>query len=210
MTNREPGGPGSSQPTRRRAFPVGIVVTLMLVMGVVVAGFFAFSAIGSPFGAPSDADAAIDEGSAVPDLTAGSGPGTWENPLPLGSPVEGENWSVLVTEVTRDADAIVAAADSSNRPAPSGSHYETVSYTATYTGTTSGFASEIDIQLVTSSDLLVNSDDSLVTLADEIAFGAIAPSESASGSQAFIVPDGDEVLVVIHTGDEADSVFVSP
>ncbi|MDD0857014.1 hypothetical protein NHF46_02760 [Arthrobacter alpinus] len=63
-----------------------------------------------------------------------SNAGTRENPHPIGSVIESDDWRVVVNSVTLAATDAVIAANSFNEPAAAGSEYIVVNYSATYLG----------------------------------------------------------------------------
>ena len=59
---------------------------------------------------------------------------TRENPLPLNTPIETDEWSIVVNSVDLDATAEVAAENEYNDTAPEGSVFVLINVTAKYTG----------------------------------------------------------------------------
>lgn len=57
-----------------------------------------------------------------------------DNPAELGTPLETDDWTVVVNSVNLDATAAVAGANSYNDPAPAGQVYILVNLTTTYKG----------------------------------------------------------------------------
>lgn len=73
----------------------------------------------------SSAPAADDEG---PEA------GSRENPVPIGTEVSSDEWTVVVNSVKLDATAEVLAANEFNSAPADGSQYALINYTVTYTG----------------------------------------------------------------------------
>jgi len=136
--------------------------------------------------------------------------GTRDNPVALGSAIISDDWTVVVNSVNPDGNATVAAANQFNEAAPAGSHFEIVNYTVTYTGSDSGFAAFVGVDLVTSAGNVVNSYDSLVVLEDSMGADELFNGASTTGSAAFAVPDGETALIRVRPGMIADDVFVKP
>lgn len=150
-----------------------------------------------------DAEPAAEEGS---DAAA---EGTRENPYPLGSTISSSDWTVVINSHTADGAEAVAA-NGFNDPAPAGSHYEVINYTVTYTGDESGMAAEVSMAFVTSAGNVVNSYDNIVLLEDGFGMDELYNGASATGSEAFLVPDGETALIRVRPGMFADEVFVQP
>lgn len=197
---------------------MGVVGLIVSIVGTIV-GFIVFFAViataaSEAFGdtettvtQPVDEDAApaADDDEQV----EAAAEGTRENPYPLASQISTSDWTVVVNSYTADGSAAVAQ-NQFNDAAPAGSHYEIVNYTVTYTGAESGLAAEVGVALVTGSGNVLNSYDALVVLDDSIGLDELYDGASATGSQAFLVPDGETVLIRVRPGMLADEVFVQP
>lgn len=200
---------------------MGVVGLIVSIIGTIV-GFVVFfavmagvasEAIADEFGdtdttvtEPADEEAAMAE----EEPADAAEQGTRENPYPLASQISTDDWTVVVNSHTADGAAAVADGNMFNDPAPAGSHYEIVNYTVTYTGDESGLAAEVSVAFVTSAGNVVNSYDSLVMLSDSIGLDELYNGASATGSQAFLVPDGETALIRVRPGMLADEVFVKP
>lgn len=185
------------------AIIVGIVVSIAAVAGVAQS---VNDAIGSSTVAPLPEATTPAEGTAP---EAGASTGTRENPAALGSPITTEDWTVVVNSYNANGNDIVAAGQF-NDPAPAGSHYEVVNYTVTYSGAESAYAAEVTVDVVTSGGNVVNSFDNIVLLDDSIGIDELFAGASATGSAAFVVPDGESVLLRVRPGMMSDEVFVRP
>ncbi len=195
---------------------MGIVAIALSVVGTIVgvAVFFAVvsSAVDEAFGdtestvtQQSDEEGAADEG----DEAADAAQGTRDNPYPLNSEINSDEWTVVINSYKADGNAVVAAGDYNDAP-PAGSHYEVINYTVTYKGDESGLAAEASIAVVTGSGNVINSYDNLVILNDGFGMDELYAGASATGSEAFLVPDGESVLLRVRPGLFADEVFVKP
>ncbi|MFD5224170.1 hypothetical protein ACFWHT_00975 [Microbacterium sp. NPDC058342] len=189
---------------------VGTIVGLIVFFAVVATSFNdAFGSgettISQPVEQGGDAEQAADD-----EQPADAAQGTRENPYPLSSKISSDDWTVVVNSRNADGDAVVAKANQFNDKAPAGSHYEIVNYTVTYTGDESGLAAEVQLAAVTSAGNVVNSYDNVVVLTDGIGIDELYNGASATGSEAFLVPDGDAVLIRVRPGMLADEVFVKP
>ncbi|MGO2521763.1 MAG: hypothetical protein ACTH8F_16715 [Microbacterium sp.] len=201
---------------------MGVVGLILSVVGTIV-GFVVFFAVmagaasqafDEEFGGsdttvtqPADDEAAVADEEEPADAAE---QGTRENPYPLASQISTDDWTVVVNSHTADGAAAVADGNMFNDPAPAGSHYEIVNYTVTYTGDESGLAAEVGVDFVTSAGNVVNSYDAMVMLADGFGLDELYNGASATGSVAFLVPDGETALIRVRPGMLADEVFVQP
>ena len=85
-----------------------------------------------------------------------------------------------------------------------------VNYTVTYTGKDSEIAALVSVDVVTSSGNVINSYDKFVSLGDSMGLDELFTGASATGSAAFLVPDGETVLLRVRPGMFAEKVFVKP
>lgn len=197
---------------------MGIIGLIMSVVGTIV-GFIVFFAVVATAASEAFGDTETtvtqpveeDAAPAIEEESAGSAEqGTRENPYPLASQISTGDWTVVVNSHTADGAAAVADGNMFNEAAPAGSHYELVNYTITYTGDESGMAMEVSVALVTSAGNVVNSYDSMTVLADELGLDELYNGASATGSEAFLIPDGETALIRVRPGMLADEVFVQP
>lgn len=191
---------------------IGTIVGVIVFLGVIA------SSVDASFGGgdttvtqPNDSDGDDEPDADEPaDNPVTAERGTRENPFPIGSEISNSDWSVVVNAVNPDGNAIVSEANQFNEAAPAGSHYEIVTYTITYKGADSASSSEVSVDVVTSAGNVVNSFDSLVVLSDEFGFEELFAGASVTGSQAFLVPDGEAIVVRVSPGYFADEVFIQP
>ncbi|MBO0981974.1 hypothetical protein IPV10_15590 [Microbacterium sp. SD291] len=196
---------------------VGLVVSIVgTIVGVLVFFTVVATSFDEAFGSgdtvvtqsADEADEAPADGAEEPAADAAQG--SRENPYPLASTISSDEWTVVVNSYTPDGSAIVAGANQFNEAAPAGSHYEIVNYTVTYTGAESALAAEVGVDLVTGAGNVVNSYDSMAVLEDGFGLDELYKDGSATGSVAFLVPDGETVLIRVAPGFLADEVFVKP
>ena len=162
---------------------------------------------GTAVSEPAEPDAPAEAGEANSEEPA-SAVGTRDNPAAIGSEITSDDWTVVVNSYLADGSAVVAA-NGYNDPAPAGSHYVVVNYTVTYTGTESSLAAEIGVDLVTSGGNVINSYDTFVMLDDSMGLDELFTGASATGSTAFVIPDGEGVTLRVRPGFLADEVFVA-
>jgi hypothetical protein len=197
---------------------VGLIVSVVgTIVGFIVFFMVALTAAGDALDeitsgetvvtAPVDEDAEVVDEEEPADA---AGEGTRGNPYPLGSQISTDDWTVVINSYTADGNPVVTEGNEYNEAAPAGSHYEVVNYTVTYTGDDKGLAAEVGISFVTSGGNVINSYDAFVLLADPIGMDELYNGASATGSEAFLVPDGETVLIRVRPGMFADEVFVQP
>lgn len=198
----------------------GIVGLVASIVGTVV-GFIVFFAVvansfNEAFGSgdtvvtqPSDAEEEEEPATTEEEPAAEAAQGSRENPYPLASTISSEEWTVVVNSYNPDGNATVTG-NMFNEAPPAGSHYEIVNYTVTYTGAESSYAAEVGLDLLTSAGNVVNSFDNLVILDDGMGLDELYAGGSATGSVAFLVPDGETVVIRVRPGMFADEVFVQP
>ncbi|GAA3933821.1 hypothetical protein [Microbacterium soli] len=201
---------------------MGVVGLIVAVVGTIIGFIVFFAVVATSFNdafssGETTVSQPLDEGTdaAESDDTAAessdsAAEGTRENPYPLASQISNDDWTVVISSVNADGDSVVADANQFNDAAPEGSHYEIVTYTVTYTGDDKGLAAEVQLDAVTSAGNVVSSFDHTVMLSDSFGLDELYNGASATGSQAFAVPDGDAVLYRVTPGMFADEVFVKP
>ncbi len=193
---------------------LGIAGLIISIVGTIVGVVVFFSVVAVAIDDAIGGDTTVVEGSAAPeeaveDAAPAEEAGTRENPVGLGSTIQSDDWTVVVNSHNADGNATVGA-NSFNEAAPAGSHYEIVNYTVTYTGDDSGFAAFVSLDLVTGGGNVINSFDNLAILDDGMGLDELFNGASATGSTAFLVPDGESVLIRVSPGMGADEVFVKP
>lgn len=201
---------------------MGIAALIVSIVGTIV-GFIVFfavlatsvdEAIGSgdtkvvqPTGAASDAGAATAE---KPAANAG----TRENPYPIGSVIESDDWRVVINSVTLAATDAVVAANPFNEPPAAGSEYVVVNYSTTYIGDDADgqMPAFVSIEYVTADGKTINGLDKLVVAPNPIdTTSTLYTNATATGDMAVEVPTataGQGVLAV-RPGMLGDKVFVA-
>ncbi|MFS0853287.1 hypothetical protein [Microbacterium sp. 179-I 3D4 NHS] len=200
---------------------LGFVGLGLSILGTIV-GFIVFFAVvansfNEAFGdrdvtvtQPSESSSTDESDEPAEEESTGGDEGSRDNPFPVGSEISSDDWTVVINSVNADGNPVVAEANQFNEPAPAGSHYEIVNYTVTYTGDESGYAAEAMVDAVTSSGNVINSYDAFVSLTDSFGFDELYNGGTATGSVAFLVPDGDTIVLRVTPGILADEVFVKP
>lgn len=186
---------------------VGTIVGVMVFFGVVAASVDdAFGGGDTTVTQPTDT---TDDEEPADEEPAEAAQGSRDNPYPVGSEISNSDWSVVVNSINPDGNAIVSE-DQFNEPAPAGSHYEIVNYTITYKGADSSYAAEVMLAYVTSAGNVINSYDQMIILKDGFSLDELYTDASATGSVAFLVPDGETALLRVTPGILGDEVFIKP
>ncbi|WP_406017299.1 DUF4352 domain-containing protein [Micrococcus luteus] len=154
------------------------------------------STASAPAGAEEETEA--DE----PEQQAGGTAGTREDPLPLGTPIEGEDWVVTVNEVTPDATDAVMAANQFNDAPAEGTQYLLADVTVEYTGDESemimlgtGFA------FVTATGETIDAGDAFAVGPEELDTAQeLYNGGTAQGNVVLQVPEGADGLLRVTTG----------
>lgn len=92
-----------------------------------------------PLGAVRKSPPCIPEQASAPEAETSAQPapaaeGTRENPYPVGSVIDNDEWRVVVNSVTLGATDAVIAGNSFNEPPADGNEYILVNYSVTYLG----------------------------------------------------------------------------
>jgi hypothetical protein len=186
------------------AFLTSLVTTIIMIVGIGAAG----SQTNVSEAPDSSASEQTDE--AAPEEPESAAPvesekGTRVNPVPLGSTTSTRDWAVTISAFNPDANALIADANMFNAAPEPGTHYVTVTYTATYTGTESAYALEVSVDLVADSGEVINA--AFAVTPDPIGLDELYTGGTVTGSSAFLVPDGKTVTIRVTPGYFADEVF---
>lgn len=201
----------------------GVTALILSIVGTIV-GFVVFSAVvatsfdnafgsgGTTVAAPSGAAATNDQTAATDDSAAKAG--TRENPSPIGSAIESDDWRVRINSVTLAATDAVLAANEFNKSPAKGSEYILVNYSATYIGDDADgqMPAFVSIEYVTAKGTTVNGFDNPVVAPKAInTTSTLYKDGTATGNMAIEVPTataGQGVLAV-RPGMLGDKVFVA-
>lgn len=195
----------------------GMAVTaiILAVVGTIV-GIFVF--LGSLASAVSDA---ISDGGVSVETPSGDGSdesqesvtGTRENPVPIGSAISSNQWTVVVNSVTLDATSEVMAENQFNDEPAAGNQYALVNYTITYTGDDpQGAVPWANVSFVTSQGNVIDSTSSFAVIPNQIdLLPTLFSGASVTGNVGLEIPTegaADGVLAV-QTTLGGDKVFVA-
>lgn len=200
---------------------MGITALILSIVGTIVGVVVFFSVVGSSFDnafgsgdtkvvAPSGEAAASD---GAPDKEQVAGAGTRENPYPIGSVIESDDWRVVVNSVTLAATDAVVAANQFNDPPTEGSEYILVNYSTTYIGDDpDGQTPFVSIDYVTAAGTTVNGLDNFVVAPEPIdSMSTLYKDGTASGNKAIEVPTAtaSQGVLAVRPGMLGDKVFVA-
>jgi hypothetical protein len=201
----------------------GVTALIVSIVGTIV-GFVVFSAVvatsfdnafgsgGTTVAAPSGAAGTKDQAAAKEDPAAKAG--TRENPYPIGSVIESDDWRVVINSVTLAATDVVVAANEFNKPPAKGSQFMLVNYSATYIGDDANgqMPAFVSIEYVTTKGTTVNGLYKVVVAPKPIdTTSTLYKDGTATGNMAIEVPTataGQGVLAV-RPGMLGDKVFVA-
>lgn len=169
------------------------------------------------FAAGSGMDVA-SSGTAGPAASAGSGntepargPGSREQPLPLGETIRFDSWDVRVNSVDLDGTDAVLATNRFNDPPDPGTRYAVIDATLTYTGEGSAYTREIGFEFVTDSGNVLRTYDKILLPPDpELRRDELYTGGTSTGNTALQVPAAEEGLLRISGRYGVDqTVFVA-
>lgn len=201
---------------------MGVTALIVSVIGTIVGVMVFISAVATSiddaFGAgdttvvqPANSAAPKDSGTKEKPATQ---TGTRENPSPIGSVIESDDWRVVINSVTLAATDTVMAANEFNEAPPEGSDYILVNYSATYlgddpNGQMPAFAS---IDYVTVDGNTVSGLDSFAVPADQIdTLSVLYKDGAATGNTVLTAPTAtaDQGVLAVRAGMLGDKVFIA-
>ncbi|WP_233486725.1 hypothetical protein [Zhihengliuella sp. ISTPL4] len=191
---------------------VGTVVGVVVFTAVVATAFtdsFGGSdvEVGEPTSTSEEANTADEEEAPAAEQ------GTRENPLPLGTPLSADEWTVTINSVTLNAqDQLLAASDLYNEAPDAGTEYIIINYTIQYTGKDAegGMPAFVGVDYVTADGNTVNPLDKMVMASDPIdLMSPLYEGASVSGNNAMQVPTPADGVLAVRPGMVADKVFVA-
>jgi hypothetical protein len=201
----------------------GVTALIVSIVGTIVGFTVFFAVVGTSFdnafgsgdttvAAPSGNAGTSDQAAAKEDPAAKAG--TRENPSPIGSVVESDDWRVVINSVTLAATDAVVAANQFNDPPAKGSEYILVNYSATYIGEDPDgqMPAFVSVEYVTANGTTVNALDKHAVAPKAIdTTSTLYKDGTATGNVAIEVPTataGQGVLAV-RPGMLGDKVFVA-
>lgn len=207
---------------------MGITALILSIVGTIV-GVVVFLAVVSnafdeSFGSgdttvsgasENDSSAANQDAGAEAADNGGSGDeGTRENPYPIGSTIENDDWRVVVNSVTPNATDAVLSENEFNEPPADGSQYMLVNYSATYLGDNADgeMPAFVTVEYVTADGTTVNSFDNVIVAPEAIdTTSTLYTDGTATGNAVFEVTadTADQGVLAITPGMLGDKVFVA-
>ncbi len=203
----------------------GLVGLILSVVGSIVGAIVFFTvvatAVDDAFDEASGGDTVITEDESTseeePAATEDDGDaaeaekGTRENPVSFDATIENNDWTITLADFNPDANAEVADGNPFNDEPGDGEVWITVTPTATYHGSDSGLAAELQFAFVSADGTVTNGYDSIAVLDDSFDSAAeLYDGGTTTGTVTLLVPaDLDGGLLRIAPGFLADEVFVS-
>ncbi|MCT9625771.1 hypothetical protein HWD94_11620 [Pseudarthrobacter equi] len=201
---------------------MGVTALIVSIVGTIVGFMVFFAVVGSSFdNAFGSGDTKVAAPSAEAGTNAGAAEnktatkaGTRENPSPIGSVIESDDWRVVINGVTLAASDAVLAANQFNDPPAEGSEYILVNYSVTYVGDDPNgqMPAFVSVDYVTADGRTINSFEKSVIEPEAInTTSALYKDGTATGNTAFEVPSataGQGVLAV-RPGMLGDKAFVA-
>lgn len=200
---------------------MGITALILSIVGTIVGVVVFFAVVGSSFDnafGSGDTKVAAPSGEAggtdgAADKEPAAGAGTRENPHPIGSVIESDDWRVVVNSVTLAATDAVVAANQFNEPPAEGSEYVLVNYSTTYIGDDpDGQMPFVSIDYVTAAGTTVNGLDNFVVAPEPIdSMSTLYKDGTATGNKAIEVPTAtaSQGVLAVRPGMLGDKVFVA-
>lgn len=197
---------------------VGTIVGVAVFLTVVSNAFDeSFGSGDTTVSGPSEDDGSgtdQDAGAEAADNGGSSDEGTRENPYPIGSTIENDDWRVVVNSVTPNATDAVLAENELNEPPADGSQYMLVNYSTTYLGDNADgeMPAFVTVEYVRADGTTVNALDKILVAPEAIdATSTLYTDGTTTGNKAIEVPadTADQGVLAITPGMLGDKVFVA-
>lgn len=196
----------------------GLAVTALIVsvVGTIVGVIVFFTVVGNSFndafgGTSSSGVQSTSATSTKGSRSASSSnqPGSRSNPAAIGSPIQGDDYTVTIDSVNLNATDAVLAANQFNDKPDAGTNYALVTATVTYNGSDKGYTSDVQIDYVTASGNVIDPYVKTVVPPDpNLASQELYTGAKASGNTVLQVPTGDNGLLRVTPGFSSDEFFV--
>ncbi|MEV5053646.1 hypothetical protein MRBLAR12_003865 [Arthrobacter sp. LAR12-1-1.1] len=201
---------------------MGITALIVSIVGTIV-GFAVFfsvlatsvdNAIGSGDTKVVEPSNAAGGTSGAAEAKPAANAGTRENPHPIGSVIESDDWRLVINSVSLAATDSVVAASPINKPPTAGSEYIIVNYSTTYIGDDANgqMPAFVSIEYVTADGKTINGLDKLVVAPKPIdTTSTLYKNATATGNKAIEVPTATAAqgVLAVRPGMLADKTFVA-
>lgn len=145
----------------------------------------------------------------------GTGPGTRDNPIPIGETAEiGDGWSLTINSVVIDAAAEVAAANEFNETAPDGQQFVLIEVTAAYNGDQQSSSAGIDVKALGegTNNPVASYDANVVPPEPQFVGGELFQGGEETGFLVFLIDSSDADTLVFFgqaftSFDDSDRKF---
>lgn len=183
-----------------------LIALILSVLGFLIAPIVFVTSVGNAVDDAFNRDttASSPDGSKSDSSDSGAAGSSRENPLPIGTTIESEQWAITIDSVNLNANDEVLAENQFNDPAPEGFVYGLVHVTAKYKGNDpQGQSSWLGINYVTADGQTMDKTELMAVAPDE--FDTLEPVyENAEivGNVVIVVPiDGADQGVLAVTPD---------
>lgn len=183
---------------------------IAVIMFIAVIGSSINEATGGDTTVSNNADGESADGAAANNDGEGS---SRENPLPIGTTVENDNWALTVNSVNLNGDKIVAASNEFNEPAGEGQKYIIVNVSMTMKADDpAGQMPMGTVEYVTADGRTVNTFDTMVVLENRFDnTSTLYQGGTATGDLAFAVPaaSADQGVLAVRPDMLAGKEFIA-
>lgn len=183
-----------------------LIALILSVLGLLIAPIVFVSSVGNAVDDAFNRDttASSPDGSKSDSFDSGAAGSRRENPLPIGTTIESEQWAITIDSVNLNANDEVLAENQFNDPAPEGFVYGLVHVTAKYKGNDpQGQSSWLGINYVTAGGQTKDNTELMAVAPD--AFDTLEPvyeNGEIAGNVVIVVPiDGADQGVLAVTPD---------
>jgi len=205
---------GLAQSGKTKGTSIAALITAIVgcIVGVIVFTVVQLNAFADLFSKegdtpPSEQSSAPDE----PNETHSGEDTSVENPAPMGTTFNSEEWDVTVVNFDPDMTDEVVAEDIVGEEPEDGYIYGVAELELTYTGDGSEDPwFDIELAYVTEDDDVINYSDSLVDAPDNDIFGVgrMDKGDTETANFAIEIPEDDDGVLQITPGWDEDDVFV--
>lgn len=192
------------------------VAIVASIAGAVVGGSVLFFAMDRPSGTDGTSgaqssttggvSASGNSGQSQSETTDGQA-GSRENPMRVGETLNAKDWEIVLGP-PREAAAEIAAANQFNKPPQPGMQYWIVPLTVTYTGDSSGFPMNLQVDFVGSDNKTYNGYKCSVVVPESLLdVGALYKGGKATGNKCVEIPAGLDGLWAVNANIGGKPVF---
>lgn len=192
-----------------------VIALLLAILGLIISPFVFLASLGKTV------DDALGETAKVSTLKTGGSDGNTgssdagasrENPLPIGSTIESEDWAVTIHSVELNASDAVMGANPFNSEAPEGNMYGLVNISAKYKGNDpQGATPFIGIEYVAANGQTMKNEGIAVAPGAFDSLTNLYEDAETSGNKVIVVPvkNPEQGVLAVRPGLIGDRTFVA-